>query len=296
MVKRFAPVILLLGLAAVVLIANTANAQCTRPVQKTWLIGNDNGTGRDTLWFGFHPTATYGLNTPLCEIELPPKPPVGVFDFRFVNIPSRGNPDSPAGLGQGFPEDYRAYVGPAQADTHKLSLQEGVPGGYPFTVSWVPAQVASLWDSAVIQDEFGGFLVKVDMKTGSSAVVTNPAIGTLLVLLRGQKASSVEPVDAGIPGEFGLFQNYPNPFNPATTIRFAIERTARTEVGVYDILGRQISVLASEQLSPGFYNVKWNGANGAGVAVASGTYFVRMSAVDESGATFTAMRKLVLMK
>ena len=97
-------------------LVQTANAQCTPPTMRASIVVTDATTGRDTVWFGHDPAATYGLNTPLCEIELPSAPPTGVFDVRWVNIPGHDGQDTPAGLGQGFSEDYRQYVSPAKID------------------------------------------------------------------------------------------------------------------------------------------------------------------------------------
>jgi hypothetical protein len=272
-----------------------ASAQCTPPATRTWVIVNDNGAGRDTLWFGHDPAATYGLNTSLCEIELPPLPPGGVFDARWVNITGREGLDTPAGMGQGFTEDYRAYTSPAAIDTHRVRFQPGGDGA-PFTLSWSTSGVLAICDSAILQDEFGGILVKARMHVVNSVVVSSGAISSLLLIRYGQVGTGVDPVGDALPSEFALAQNFPNPFNPSTTIQFAVPRLAQTDVAVFDILGRRVATLVSEQLSPHMYNVVWDGKNSLGVGVASGIYLLRMSAVDESGAQFAATRKLVLMK
>jgi hypothetical protein len=108
--------------------------------------------------------------------------------------------------------------------------------------------------------------------------------------------TGVEPTGPGVPQEFGLSQNYPNPFNPTTSIPFSIAQSAMTDIVVYDILGRQVAVLASEHLNPGYYKAQWDGTNASGVNAASGVYFVRMTSRSDNGATFSALRKLLLMK
>src|SRR4029453_4027820 len=50
---------------------------------------------------------------------------------------------------------------------------------------------------------------------------------------------------------YSLSQNYPNPFNPSTKINFSITSNQFVSLIVYDILGREISVLVSEHLSEG---------------------------------------------
>ncbi len=54
---------------------------------------------------------------------------------------------------------------------------------------------------------------------------------------------------------FSLGQNFPNPFNVSTTIPFALNKDARVELRVFDVLGRQYSTLTN-----GFFNA-WGVSN-----------------------------------
>ena len=89
-----------------------------------------------------------------------------------------------------------------------------------------------------------------------------------------------------IPIHFALDQNYPNPFNPETTIRFAIPHTVTVNLVIYDITGKQIAKLVSEELAPGFYNITFNGRN-----YSTGIYFYRLTA-----GSFVQTKKLILIK
>ena len=91
-------------------------------------------------------------------------------------------------------------------------------------------------------------------------------------------------------------QNYPNPFNPSTTIKFSIATTAFADVAVFDVLGRRIATLSSEELKPGYYTTTWNGLDNNGASVSSGVYYVRMAATGEQNVNFSAVQKLLLMK
>jgi hypothetical protein len=99
-----------------------------------------------------------------------------------------------------------------------------------------------------------------------------------------------------LPAAFALNQNYPNPFNPVTTITFSIGAPGFTSLRVYDLLGREVASLVSENLSSGVYSRQWNAAD-----MPSGMYFYRLSVVPADGRngqaqTYAESRKLVLLK
>jgi beta-xylosidase len=117
-----------------------------------------------------------------------------------------------------------------------------------------------------------------------------------------------------IPENYFLGQNYPNPFNPATKIKFTIPQNPpssppekssgqalyrRGETGglavflrVYDVLGRDVATLVSEEKPAGDYEVEFNADK-----LSSGIYFYSldvMSLNKERG--FRECKKMVLMK
>ena len=96
-----------------------------------------------------------------------------------------------------------------------------------------------------------------------------------------------------ITGTFQLFKNYPNPFNPETTIPFEIGgfQSVPTKINIYNIIGQNISVPLDEVLSPGIYEVTWDGTDKFGRPVASGLYFYELSA-----GSVRIMGKMILLK
>jgi hypothetical protein len=93
-----------------------------------------------------------------------------------------------------------------------------------------------------------------------------------------------------LPVSFKLFQNYPNPFNPVTKIRFAIPplRGVRgmTKIIIYDVLGREVTSLVNQELTPGKYEVEFDASN-----YPSGVYFYRL--ITDG---FSETRKMILLK
>ncbi|MBE2217127.1 MAG: T9SS type A sorting domain-containing protein [Ignavibacteria bacterium] len=99
----------------------------------------------------------------------------------------------------------------------------------------------------------------------------------------------INPISSEIPESFSLFQNYPNPFNPSTKIKFAIPfipSAAQTFLSVFDIFGRQVTALISQQLTPGTYEVEWDASNQP-----SGLYLYKLTTGD-----FSETKKMILVK
>lgn len=69
------------------------------------------------------------------------------------------------------------------------------------------------------------------------------------------------------PTKIQLIGNYPNPFNNTTRFRYSLEQSANVRFVVYDILGREVQVLASGMQTSGLYTVDFDSKG-----LASGVY------------------------
>ena len=99
--------------------------------------------------------------------------------------------------------------------------------------------------------------------------------------------SSVENIAASnTPKEFALHGNYPNPFNPTTIITFDLPLASRATLSVYNILGRQIDILANGWHTAGTHQITFDGSN-----LPSGIYFYELSSGNHH-----AVRKAILLK
>jgi hypothetical protein len=97
---------------------------------------------------------------------------------------------------------------------------------------------------------------------------------------------SVKQISDYVPQEFSVSQNYPNPFNPMTTIRFSLKTAGKVSLKVYDMVGREVAVLANDTFAAGSYLVEWNAAR-----FSSGTYFYVLET-----AAMKETRKMVLVR
>ena len=97
---------------------------------------------------------------------------------------------------------------------------------------------------------------------------------------------SVDKPDNIYPDEFIIYQNYPNPFNPTTTFSFSLPSRSFVTLKVFDVLGKEVATIISEEMVAGNYSRQWNAAN-----LPSGVYFYRLQA-----GSFTQTKKLILLK
>ncbi len=93
------------------------------------------------------------------------------------------------------------------------------------------------------------------------------------------------------PERYILSQNYPNPFNPVTKIHYEVPKAGMVNLSVYNMMGQQIKVLIDEFITPGFYEVDWDGKNEQGIEVSTGIYIYRLFTKDK-----TLIKRMVKLK
>jgi hypothetical protein len=100
--------------------------------------------------------------------------------------------------------------------------------------------------------------------------------------------NTVGEIDSEIasPIAFHLSQNYPNPFNPKTTIEFSLPNGGFTRLTVYDLLGRKVLTLMSEDLNQGRHSITFDASD-----LASGLYIYELNSNNVS-----LRKKMMLIK
>ena len=88
-----------------------------------------------------------------------------------------------------------------------------------------------------------------------------------------EEASATFSVSAASARTAVLLDAYPNPFNPATVVPFQLDEAAHVTVAVYDLLGRQVQLLADGRYGAGRHEVTFRGHT-----LPTGMYLVRMEA------------------
>ena len=113
------------------------------------------------------------------------------------------------------------------------------------------------------------------------------------------KTEYVEKNTLGIPlvaVDYALMQNYPNPFNPSTQIRYTLGHSGHVSLEIYNVLGQRVRSLRNEFQPIGTYSIEWNGKDNAGISVATGVYFYKVSVMSDGEKVFGETKKLILMK
>lgn len=144
-----------------------------------------------------------------------------------------------------------------------------------------PVNLTALPDPGFKFDGWSGTVTSTD-----SAVTLLVGSSTKMTATFSARNTGVEAQTPGQPAKLLLLPNYPNPFNPETTIAFELARSSFVTLKICDLLGREVAVLVSGNLTAGRHAVRCDGSGWA-----SGVYFCRLEA-DRQVQT----RKLLLVK
>jgi hypothetical protein len=219
----------------------------------------DANGGSQTLYFGADGRGEISVDM----FAMPPAPPVGSFDARF-----------------------KSSEGGSMVQTHAEELNDVIDlpiaiqsVAYPLTVSW---KVNS--GSYELSDGVGGIH---PVRGEGTLKIANSAVELIVLKVTG---------GSNMPREFALSQNYPNPFNPTTSIKYALPVDSRVTMKIYNALGQHVHTLLSEAQPAGYHVAEWNGKNNAGQQLASGMYFLQLTATGTNGKAFNDVRKLMMLK
>ena len=155
--------------------------------------------------------------------EMPPIPPGGVFDVRFVTN--------------------RMLEAVNEGETRTIPIQVS-SARYPLRISW-DIEDQTLTSSLLLGTQEYNFAGK------RSIEVLDPK--TSLTLKVGGHSE--------LPREFALRQNYPNPFNPSTTIKYDLPVDARVSLKVFNVIGQEIVTLVDEDQKAGYRSIQWKPSN-----------------------------------
>jgi len=151
--------------------------------------------------------------------------------------------------------------------------------------------------AAVSTGNSADIFIQIDKTTGVGDTIGSIGITgvTGLAYLPGS-LTDVKTNSKVTPNSFELSQNYPNPFNPSTVIRYNIPESGNVKLTVYNILGKEVKTLFEGNKNAGNYQINWNSENSYGGKVSSGVYFYELKFNSASGKSFSAIKKMILIK
>jgi hypothetical protein len=120
----------------------------------------------------------------------------------------------------------------------------------------------------------------------TTGVKVEQAGATVDAILQTTTEVTRENQEQSRPEGFALLDAYPNPFNPSTAISFYLPSKLFVSLKVFNLLGREVATIISEELSADAYSRQWNA-----VGMPSGIYFCRLQA-----GSYTETKKIVLLK
>ncbi|HTY00426.1 MAG TPA: T9SS type A sorting domain-containing protein [Bacteroidota bacterium] len=154
--------------------------------------------------------------------------------------------------------------------------------------------LGSIWSLPVAVTEYAPHAVRPaiialgDRTWGIAYVVsdTPPGFGSVLFTTYHVTTTGIADKTPMEPAAFRLFQNYPNPFNPKTVVSGQWTTDSDVRLVVYDLLGREIAVLANGRYPAGRYTFTFDATN-----LSSGVYLYRLTAGAHS-----AVRKMLVLR
>lgn len=110
--------------------------------------------------------------------------------------------------------------------------------------------------------------------------------GYILKTTNGGTYVGISNSQSTIPIKHAINNIYPNPFNPETNIQFELGFPDDIKLSIYDLLGKEISILINRKMQAGRYEVKFNGTN-----LSSSIYICRLTTKST-----TISKTIVLLK
>jgi hypothetical protein len=260
-----------------------------------------NVTMSQTLYLGLDTMgdATSGYERPqvgqidtfYCEYELPPLPPIEIFDARWQVITKNGLIRSihPTPVNSG--DTIAPWVAMIQLGRHENGSLIYQP-----TISWSVEDAARFNISLLFKDIRGEFF-SVNMATAEyheeEPTLTLRQTGdTIRATLPDytrqgfQITATFIPADVveriSVSGESEILSVQPNPLRTGSTIRYSVNHRSWTELTIIDLHGRTIRKLSAKETEAGEHTAQWDGTNDAGTLCVAGTYFCRMESDGEA--------------
>jgi hypothetical protein len=148
----------------------------------------------------------------------------------------------------------------------------------------------------------GNFVLMFGDSLFLEATDKNLATAVYPILNGAQYPLFSSEISVSAPNLVNSFSNFPNPFfasrGEQTTIAYVLSADAYVDIEVFTVTGDEvIELLRNELKTEGSHQeLTWDGRNGAGLDLAPGTYFCRITARFVNGGSETARRKIAVIR
>jgi hypothetical protein len=260
---------------------------------------------------GQDPSALGLLDSNFCEFELPPVPPLPVFDARWV-VPTRTGtlrniyPENPSA---GQPD--LTWIATFQPGYEEDSAS-AIPS-YPIIISWSIADAGTfpIGRDVKIMDRLDGAIFDVDLVypgrsdrlPADSSVTLRIDVDSAFLTIHESSALTgfqIRRLDWGPDGVedqhranhgYTLSVPTPNPFSSTIAVSYYTPKRSGVKIELFDMNGNMVRTLLDAMVEAGTSSVSWDGRDDADRILPSGTYLCRMSTGDVS-----LVRRIVLAK
>lgn len=127
------------------------------------------------------------------------------------------------------------------------------------------------------QNKMGDYFDMISDDEGAHVAWANTINGGQDVYYTNITPDSTLSVDEAIASTTTI-AGFPNPFTESFTLD--ITREGKTDIVVYDVLGRKVNTLFS-QVTTGSQSIVWNGSTSQGTQVTDGIYFITITTGDQ---------------
>ncbi len=152
----------------------------------------------------------------------------------------------------------------------------------------VPAQGSVCWNGIENPNVIGYSLYQGDKRLNERVITGNSYLAqgevTLRPIIRGGYETVYSSGSQLIVGESEagvgisyMFNVFPSLFAKHTQVDYGVPQRTKVEIVIYDVCGKRVKTLVSEEHAPGYYRLVWSGDDNFGRKVSAGIYFVQMN-------------------
>lgn len=217
----------------------------------------------------------------------------GILDYVVTVTNNEATPQTLDGwLVLAFPDGRTTQVRPPKTltfgpgETLQATLSRRIPAKFPPGTYTVTGRVGDMSTGDVYDSDVFTFVKEADVMKAAP-------------LLRSRKGDTLEPdledatvdafelgsgtfeslggiIEAAVPEVLALVGAHPNPFTSATTLVFDLPEAGPVRLALYDVRGREVSVLVDGSLNAGRHEAVVSGST-----LPSGTYVWRLTSGDD---------------